>query len=200
MTDLFFTEDGGTPLSPDEKRGLIPAYISTRGELNSEEQKNITKAEVWAMTRRHDILSVDALKKLHSRMYGDVWDWAGSFSQVHDRQLGVQPYEIELQLRQLIDDVRYWIENHTFPPDEIAARFHHKLVYIHAFPNGNGRHARLATDILMRAMGQSPFTWGRGDLRSANELRDSYIAALRAADYHDMEPLLIFVRTHPGQG
>ena len=199
MSDIFSTEDNGTPLTPDERRGLIPSYISTRAELNSEEQKNITKAELWASSRRRDILSVDALKKLHDRMYGDVWEWAGKFSQVHNRPIGVQPYQIEPELRQLLDNVKYWIENKTFSLDEIAARFHHKLVWIHPFPNGNGRHSRLATDILLRSFGEEPFTWGRGDLRSVNEVRQSYIAALRAADHHDMAPLLAFIRSTPAE-
>lgn len=159
MSDIFATEDDSTPLTVDERRGLKPSYISTRAELNSEEQRNITKAQLWAEERSRDILSIDAIKNLHARMFSDVWEWAGQFSQVQDRALGVQPYMIEQELRLLIDDVKFWLENNTYSKTEIAVRFHHKLVWIHAFPNGNGRHARLATDILLRKGGEPPFTW-----------------------------------------
>lgn len=194
--DIFSADEDSTPLTPDEKRGLIPSYVSTRAELNREEQNNIKKAQIWAFSGKRNILGVEDLKKLHSRMYGDVWEWAGKFSQVQNRPIGVEPYQIETELRQLIDDVKFWLENETYPLDEIAARFHHKLVWIHPFPNGNGRFSRLAADILLTSQNQEPFTWGMGDLRStANEVRQSYIRALREADHHNIEPLLEFVRS-----
>ena len=127
-------------------------------------------------------------------MFGRVWHWAGTFRRSM-KNIGIDAYRIPQELRQLMDDCRYWIEHKTYEPDEIAARFHHRLVSIHPFPNGNGRHARLAADRLLVAFGQPRFTWGRVNLVDANETRDSYIAALNAADRHDIGPLLEFVRS-----
>ena len=137
MTDIFNEPEDATPLSPEDKRGLLPSYISTRAELNREEQRNILEAVIWASERTREIVSVEAIQNLHKRMFNKVWAWAGEFSQVHDRAIGVQPYMIGPDLRQLTSDVAYWIEHQSYSADEIAVRFHHRLVQIHPFPNGN---------------------------------------------------------------
>ena len=195
MTDpLFEQDDAATPLSEEEKEGLIPSYITLRGELNEAEQANMLEAEEWAFKRKRDVLDERFLDNLHERMYGRVWRWAGGYRRT-GKNIGVDAYRIPTELRQLIEDCRFWIENETYPPDEIAARFHHKLVWIHAYPNGNGRHARLATDLLLTALGRERFTWGRVNLVDASETRQAYVAALRAADGHDYGPLFEFVRS-----
>ncbi|MCG8042449.1 MAG: mobile mystery protein B [Candidatus Thiodiazotropha endolucinida] len=195
MSDpLFEQDDAATPLSEEEKEGLIPSYITLRGELNEAEQANILEAEEWAFKRKRDVLDERFLNDLHKRMYGRVWRWAGQYRRT-GKNIGVDAYRISMELRQLIEDCRFWIENETYPPDEIAARFHHKLVWIHAYPNGNGRHARLATDLLLTALGRERFTWGRVNLVDASETRQAYVAALRAADAHDYAPLFEFVRS-----
>lgn len=188
-------DDAATPLTPVEREGLIPTYITNRAELNEAEQLNILEADTWAFRRKRDILHRDFLVSLHKRMLGKVWRWAGAFSGEVNRRIGVDYWLIEPELRQLLDDVRYWAGNQTFPPDEIAARFHHRLVVIHPFPNGNGRHSRLAADLLALQLGQERFTWGRKNLVEAADTRRTYVAALRAADAHNIEPLLAFVRT-----
>lgn len=195
MTDIFDEPEDATPLAPEDKRGLLPSYISTRAELNREEQRNILEAVVWASERKREIISVEAIQNLHKRMFNKVWAWAGEFSQVHDRGIGVQPYMIGPDLRQLIGDVKYWIEHQSYSADEIAVRFHHKLVQIHPFPNGNGRCSRLAADILIQNLGGEKFSWGRGDLRSASDMRRTYITALRQADQHDFTSLIQFARS-----
>ncbi len=195
MNDIFNEPEDATPLSPEDKRGLIPSFISTRAELNREEQRNILEAVVWVNERTREILSIEAIQNLHKRMFSKVWEWAGEFSQVHDRTIGVQPYMIGPDLRQLTDDVKYWIEHQSYSADEISIRFHHRLVQIHPFPNGNGRCSRLAADILIQNLGGEKFSWGRGDLRSANDVRRAYITALRKADQHDFAALLEFVRS-----
>ena len=197
MTDALFDDDGDdatTPLTPDEKKGLIPSYITLRRELNEAEQLGITAAEEWAFSRKRDVLDEVFLRRLHKRMFKDIWRWAGEL-RTTPRNIGVDPWNIGPMLRDLIADARYWIQHGTFPPDEIAARFHHRLVLIHPFPNGNGRHARLATDLLLTTLGQERFTWGRVSLVNAGETRSKYVAALRAADSHDIQPLLEFVRS-----
>ncbi len=196
MNDIFNDPEDATPLAPEDKRGLlIPSFISTRVELNREEQRNILEAVIWASQRTREILSVEAIQNLHKMMFNKVWEWAGEFSQVHDRTIGVQPYMIGHDLRQLTDDVKYWIEHQSYSVDEISVRFHHRLVQIYPFPNGNGRCSRLAADILIQNLGEEKFSWGRGDLRSANDVRRAYITALRQADQHDFVALIQFARS-----
>jgi Fic-DOC domain mobile mystery protein B len=187
-------DDGNTSLDGDEKEGLIPSYITLRSELNEAEQANILEAEDWASRRKRDVLAATFLDNLHKRMFGRVWKWAGKHRRT-GKNIGVDPHRIDAELRQLIDDCRYWVENRTYTPDEIAARFHHRLVWIHCYPNGNGRHARLAADLLLKSMGAERFSWGAAGLTDVGETRKKYIAALRAADDHDMKPLLEFVRS-----
>jgi Fic-DOC domain mobile mystery protein B len=173
---------------------LIPSYITLRSELNAAEQANILEAGEWALARKRNVLEERFLTNLHRRMFGRVWRWAGQFRKT-DRNIGVDPYRIPADLRQLFDDCRYWIEHGTYSGDEIAARFHHRLVLIHPFPNGNGRHSRLAADLLLVKLGRPRFSWGLVNLVDATETRQRYVAALRAADHHDIGPLLEFVRS-----
>jgi Fic-DOC domain mobile mystery protein B len=195
MGDLFAQpDDAATPLTPEEMRDLIPAHIAYRSELNEAEQENIERAQEWALDRRRNLLSEKFIKDLHRKMLGDVWRWAGQFRQT-ERNLGIPYWEIPAALRQLLDDARAWIEYKSYPPDEIAVRFHHRLVQIHPFPNGNGRHSRLMADLLIMQLGGERFSWGKESLREAGALRQRYIAALQAADRHDIGPLLKFARS-----
>jgi Fic-DOC domain mobile mystery protein B len=127
-------------------------------------------------------------------MLGDVWKWAGRFRQ-SERNIGIPFYEIPVALRQALDDTKTWNEFKSYSPDEIAVRFHHRLVAIHPFPNGNGRHARLMADLLVIRLGRERFSWGSDSLRDATVLRERYIAALKRADNHDLAPLLAFARS-----
>ncbi len=187
-------DDGGTELTEEEREGLIPSYITLRSELNEADQANILEAEEWAFARKRDLLEEKFLNNLHRRMYGNVWRWAGRY-RTSGKNIGIDAYRIPTDLRQLLDDCRYWIENGTYEPDEIAVRFHHRIVSIHCYPNGNGRHARLAADLLLRSMGHERFSWGGKNLVDVGETRGRYIAALQAADKHDIGPLLEFVRS-----
>ena len=187
-------DDAGTELTEEEREELIPSYITLRSELNEAEQANILEAEEWTFTRKRDVLAEQFLNNLHKRMYGNVWRWAGQY-RTSGKNIGVDAYRIPTDLRQLLDDCRYWIENNTYEPDEIAARFHHRLVAIHPYPNGNGRHARLAADLLLKSMGRKRFSWGSTNLVDAGKTRERYIATLQAADKHDIGPLLEFVRS-----
>jgi Fic-DOC domain mobile mystery protein B len=195
VSDLFDQpDDAATPLTPEEMRELIPAHIAFRRELNEAEQENIARAQDWALGRRRDPLSEKFVKDLHRQMFGEVWRWAGRF-RTSPRNIGIDYWEIPVALRQLLDDVKAWIEYKSYPPDEIAVRFHHRLVQIHPFPNGNGRHARLMADLLVMRLGGERFSWGRESLRDAGAMRQRYIAALQAADNHDTGPLLAFARS-----
>jgi len=196
VNDLFEEpDDAATPLTEEEKRDLIPTHIALRRELNSAEQENIAHGQEWAFGRRRpNLLSEKFITDLHRRMLGDVWRWAGRF-RTSERNIGLNHWEIPVALRTLLDDTKAWIDQKAYPPDEIAVRFHHRLVHIHPFPNGNGRHARLMADLLIMQLGGKPFTWGNDNLAAVGELRRRYIDALHAADDHDIGPLLAFARS-----
>jgi Fic-DOC domain mobile mystery protein B len=194
MIEPMDADDHATPLAPEERNGLIPTHITLQSELNELEQQNIGAADRWAFSRRHVVLRERFLRSLHRRMFNHVWRWAGTY-RTSERNLGVAHYKIETELRQIIDDARYWVERGSYAPDELAVRFHHRLVAVHPFPNGNGRWSRLAADVLIVQQGGSRFTWGRANLQAAGEVRKRYIDALRAADSHDLAPLIQFVRT-----
>lgn len=197
MSDALFegNDEANTPITPAEREGLLPTYITTRAELNAAEQENIAEAELWAFSRRRpDVVDRLALLALHRRMFRYVWRWAGHIRQ-SERNIGVMPHLIEPALEQLTGDVRYWIDHTTFPPDEIAVRFHHRLVEIHPFPNGNGRHGRLSADLLIHQLGGARFTWGRTNLVETDEMRKAYVDALKTADGYDIGPLMAFARS-----
>jgi len=195
MSDpLLPVDDGQTPLTHEEREGLIPSYITLRSELNEAEQANILEALDWVGGRKRSVLESRFLNALHKRMFGNVWRWAGKF-RTSGKNIGVDAYNTSTEFQQLLDDTRFWIEHKTYEPDEIAARFHHRLVYIHPYPNGNGRHARMAADLLLRSIGQPQFSWGRENLTNASQTREAYITALQAANNHDYGPLLRFVRS-----
>lgn len=187
-------DDAITPLTPEERADLIPAYITLKHELNEAEQSGISDADRWAFGRKRNVLSESFLVGLHRRMFKDTWRWAGRYRQ-SARNIGVEHWRIGVELNQLLDDVRFWVDRQSYPPDEIAVRFHHRLVLIHSFPNGNGRHARLAADLLIVSLGGARFSWGRTSLINAGETRRAYVAALRQADAHDIAPLLDFARS-----
>ena len=190
---------GATPLDPNEVDGLIPDYITTQGELNALERENILEATSWAHGKKHaDVLNATFALDLHKRMLNRVWKWAGT-QRKSNKNLGVPWEEISTNLRQLFGDVKYWIENTTYGWDELGARFHHRLVSIHAFANGNGRHARIMADILLDSNGQEMFSWGMKQSAEALEvegaLRQEYISALKKADQGDCGALFRFVRS-----
>jgi Fic-DOC domain mobile mystery protein B len=190
-------EPGQTPVDPDEANQLIPSWVSTRSDLDSAEQENIATAVEWSSRARwspSNILDDRFLRRLHRRMFGEVWRWAGSY-RTSARNIGVDAWRIPEEVALLLDDARYWVEHETYPIDEIGIRFHHRLVTIHPFPNGNGRHARLAADVLLESLGAPPFTWGIDRDEDSAQLRNEYIAAILAADDGDIEPLLAFARS-----
>lgn len=192
----FGYPEGATPLDPDELVGLKIKHITTRGELDRWEQDNINDAIAWLERRRKgDILTEDFARQLHQKMFGKVWAWAGNFRR-SDKNIGVEWSTIGVHLHQLLGDVHYWVEKGTYHAGEIGARFHHRLVAIHLFANGNGRHARLMTDVLMTdILKQEPFNWGNASLTRDGAVRKRYIDALHAADNYDYDALIEFVRS-----
>ncbi len=195
MIELNYPE-GASPIDTNEIEGLLLTHITTRAEIDRWEQDNINEALAWVEQHKPtDILNESFMKLLHKKMFCNVWKWAGKFRK-SEKNIGVSWYMIAVELKQLCDDVKYWIENKTFSDDEIAARFHHRLVSIHLFPNGNGRHARLVVDILLENILNKPlFTWGNANLVKSGDDRKSYIESLIAADRGDYGQLMDFVRS-----
>jgi Fic-DOC domain mobile mystery protein B len=198
MTDLFQEPGGATLLDPGQRDGLVQTWVTNRGDLNEAEQENIVKGAIWARRRRGvkaiDLLHDDYVKILHKQMFGEVWKWAGTYRQ-NKINIGIEPFRVPVEMPAMLDDLRFWVENKTFSPDEIAARLHHRLTQIHGFPNGNGRHARMMADLLIERLGGQPFSWGGGSIADASTLRTKYVSALQAADGHDIRPLLAFMRS-----
>ncbi len=189
--------DGQTPIDEDEKEGLKIKSITTQGELDEFEQLNIEKAVEWtihANLKLDKIMAEKFVKELHKRMYGDIWIWAGEFRK-SDKNIGINWTQISVELRNLIDDTKYWIENNTYSPTEISIRFKHRIVAIHCFPNGNGRHSRMMADIIMEfVFGGKIFSWHKSNMVKADETRKKYIESLKDADNGDINPLIEFAQ------
>lgn len=190
--------DGQTPLDEEEKEGLLIPTIATRAELDEFEQQNIEQAIQFTLMRSFKpavIFSEEFICMLHKRMYGNVWAWAGTFRKTN-KNIGVQQWQITTELRNLLNDVSFWYQNNTYEPDELALRFKHRLVSIHCFSNGNGRHSRLMADIVIEKIYKQPiFTWGAVSLSTIGNARATYLKAVKAADYGDYSLLLAFARS-----
>ncbi|WP_186754201.1 mobile mystery protein B [Echinicola salinicaeni] len=193
----FEYKNGQTPLDEEEKEGLKIKSITTQGELDEFEQLNIEKAVEWTIHTKlkpENILTEKFIKNLHKRMYGEVWKWAGKFRQT-EKNIGVPWIQIGIELKNLLDDTKYWIENKTYSPEEIAIRFKHRIVSIHCFPNGNGRHSRMMADIIIESIfDKEIFSWHQSNMVKANEIRKEYIDALKKADNGKIEPLIKFAK------
>lgn len=189
--------DGQTPLDEDEKEGLLIPTIATRGELDEFEQQNIEQAVQWSMARSFKadaVFTEDFVRALHRRMYSNVWVWAGEFRKTN-KNIGVDKWQIPTELRYLLDDAKFWYANNTYSPDEISIRLKHRLVSIHCFPNGNGRHSRLMADIVIEKIFKLPvYSWGTASLVKQGDARTVYLNAIKAADKGDIQPLINFAR------
>jgi Fic-DOC domain mobile mystery protein B len=190
--------DGQTPLNEEEQNGLLIPSITTREELDEFEQLNIEKAIQWTFGKKwkaEQLFSEKFVKDLHKRMYGEVWKWAGAFRE-SEKNLGIKSYLIPTELKVLLDDALFWVENDTYSPDELAIRFKHRLVSIHCFSNGNGRHSRLMADLIMEKLFNATFfSWGSSNLVKATETRKAYIKAVKMADKQDLQPLIVFAKS-----
>lgn len=189
-------KDGQTPLEEEEKDGLRISSIASRNDLNEYEQHNIEQAILWTMTKKFNIESIlteQFIRLVHKQMFNQVWSWAGEFRKTN-KNIGVDKWQIPSELKYLLEDCQFWFKHNTFTPDEFAIRFKHRIVTIHCFPNGNGRHSRLMADILIENIYKKPFfSWGIG--RNPDEARKVYLQALKKADNGDYQDLIAFARS-----
>ena len=195
MTGPFHDPDGATPMTPEELEGIRHPHVTTRGQLDELEQENVQQGLQWLRRQKSDeLLTEQFVKRLHVELFGAVWTWAGTFRKT-GKNIGVEAYMIAVELRNLLDDTKTWIDCKTYPPKELAARFHHRLVVLHPFVNGNGRHSRIMADaVLTKLISEPEIDWAGGlDLQRPNNRRNLYIQALRDADRGDFSALLDFV-------
>ena len=191
-----FHAPGATPLEFDELEALIPEHISTQGELNAWEQRNIISGQEWALRARgatlENLLSDHYARQLHQRMFDNTWQWAGQYRK-SGKNTGIDWMQIPEQVRNACEDAKQWVSDNVFDPQVLAVRFHHRLVFIHPFANGNGRHARLMADLLLiKYFKQERLPWGNSDLVTAGELRNQYLHSLRKADQGSFDALIKF--------
>jgi Fic-DOC domain mobile mystery protein B len=175
---------GATPLTPEDVEGLLPTWVTTRSDLNRVEQTNIETAILWAFVGRRPVSHVEDLltprfsDRLHHKMFGEVWAWAGKRRR-RFTNIGVDPFEIATGMKNVFDDAAFWHANDVFAPAELAVRLHHRLVCVHPYPNGNGRHTRLMADLYLHVTGRPRLSWGGGvPLGSPGVDRSRYIQAL----------------------
>ncbi len=190
-------QEGQTPLDPEQINGLKIKTISTQQQLNEFEQTNINEALQWLNSKRKikDVLSEEFMIQLHKRMLGMVWKWAGQLRRT-ETNIGIDWTRISMELRLLVDDANFWVEHQTYLPEEIAIRFKHRLVSIHCFPNGNGRHSRIMADLIaLHVFGLNKFSWGNSSLVDSSEQRKMYLNALKLADNGDFDQLIKFARS-----
>jgi Fic-DOC domain mobile mystery protein B len=191
-------DDGQTPLDDDEKDGLKIPGITTRGELDEFEQIGVENAIASLSKQKISleiILTERFITDLHIKMFGSLWRWAGEFRKTN-KNIGVDKYYIGIEIKNLLEDCQFWINHKTFSEDEIAVRVSHRLVWIHPFANGNGRHSRLYADVLINnGFSQPVFSWGKKNLTKKGEARSAYLSALRQADIQDYSALVKFSRS-----
>ena len=187
--------EGQTPLEPEEITGLL-LQIRTREALNQVEEENILRARLWAAESplvRARLLTEPVIRRVHRQMFGGVWRWAGKY-RTSERNLGHPWQRLSADIHQLCGSFAFRVEQKSEDPDELAVDFHYQLVRVHAFPNGNGRHARFCADRLVENLGRAAFSWGRADLARTGDARAQYLSALIEADAGDPVAMLKFSR------
>lgn len=195
----FNVPQGATPI--DDLSGLIPEGILTYADLSAVEAENIFQAANKHLHRRKNLtrrgFTEDYVRKVHRDMFGSVWTWAGSYRQ-SNYNLGVPVELIRDEIQKLSDDQRYWDSSlaNSMSILERAVRIHHRLAWIHPFPNGNGRHARMMMDIYLYAHRQPLTLWPSDKMSQDGNERAHYHAALKKADSGDFKDLIEFTKKY----
>lgn len=180
----------------DDISGLIPAYITNRKELDEAEFLNINKAFKFYFINPKNLskfeITRESLFNVHKKMFSLVWEWAGK-KRKSNKNIGIEPYKIDEEIKKLIDDYNYWIKNDS-DFTEILARLHHRFVWIHPFEGGNGRWARLVTDILYFKKTKKHLNFPEDELKLRTTFRDEYLKALKESDKGNFDSLVIFFK------
>jgi Fic-DOC domain mobile mystery protein B len=187
--------DGSTPLDHDQIKGIRFAHLTTMGELDELEDENIQRGLEWLNHQKtKDYLSIEFLCKLHEKLFGEVWKWAGKFRTVEVNISKYRHHDVRPQLHNFFEDIKLWISGGKMSWDEISAEMHHRLVTIHPFPNGNGRTTRIFTEYVQKRNQQQVTSWGSTRKIDQKKRRDDYIKALRLADIGDFRALIDFMK------
>lgn len=196
MEPKLVYEAGQSHLDKEELEGLKLSGIKDWKEIIAHESKSISKTITWTEKNQFStekIFSELFIREIHKRMFGDVWSWAGKY-RLSNKTMGVEKTLISKELKQLFNNIKFWIESESYDPDEITIRFIHRLMQIQCFPDGNARHAKLMADIVIEHVFNGDiFTWGES-LNNPKLQREKFLDALKKADKGKMEDLIKFAR------
>ena len=198
MPVLIHNPEGATPLTADDMLGLKQMHVETREQLNELEAANILQGQIWVSGLKglkiESVFDRNFIINLHLALFGDVWKWAGTF-RTRELNIGVDPVNISVELHNFLEDAKCWIEFDHFDNLELSARIQHRLVKIHPFVNGNGRHSRMFTDIVrIFLLKEKPMKWAEAKLENMSMERSSYIQGLRKADAGDFSVFLKYLK------
>ncbi len=187
---MLKTPEDSTPIN--DLSGLIPSGITVKSALDEWEAENILKAyNRYLKTSRKRAISPGLITAVHKEMFGLTWKWAGSFRK-ENLNLGVEWFAIPVEIKKLCDDIAFWEKSKNVNILEQSVRIHHRLVRIHPFLNGNGRHARMIADIFLSGRGKKLPLWPDKDMVETTDIRKRYIHCLKEADNGDYAGLLEF--------
>ncbi|MBT3984304.1 MAG: mobile mystery protein B [Bacteriovoracaceae bacterium] len=185
MSILFYNRDGQTPVDESIRKDLIPDHINDMTELYESEIENIALGIEWAKTTKKNHRDYFTWLEVHKHMFNDVWKFAGNTRKVElNNPDFLMPYEILPQLKDLQENLIFWLENKTFDDRELMARVHERLLTIHPFKDGNGRWARLLVNMICEKQNIEVPSWGK-EIKEDDKRRSIYISAVKKARKDD---------------
>ena len=130
------------------------------------------------------------IRNLHKLVTAETdKEWAGNYRNSNVIIVGSEhtpPDAFEVSI--VMGDLIKWLRGNQkkLHPIELAAIFHHKLVFIHPFFDGNGRTARLAMNLLLMQKSYPMAVMLKND-------RKKYYQTLSRADEKDYAPFVRFI-------
>ena len=191
--DAFGMVSGETPIDPSKLK-KSHKWIKNRAQLAEVEAKAVGLVHAKYLhgkpDRRRAPFTFKWMMNVNKEMFGKIWVWAGVRRKIELAGVGSKPYNIEVEVNELLGDMVVWTDT-GMPLIEQATRLHHRAVFIHPFENGNGRWARLLSNILLKQNDGAIVSWPDDNLVGCSSaIREEYISCLKAADQGDVEPLL----------
>jgi Fic family protein len=186
----------GNTLTLRETQLVIREGITISGKSLSDhlEAKNHPKAieYIEQLAKQKDItrtLGKKDILKIHELIFSGILENAGHYRncQVYIEGCELAP-PAACEIPELMKELLHWLNNNPeeLRPIELAAVFHHKLVAIHPFDDGNGRVSRLVTNLLLINKGYTLTVIRRVD-------RKKYYNTLQKADNGNLEPFVNFI-------